>query len=280
MMKHIDARAMAARTYDAASDSFDHPANSFWDRFGRRTVERLDLSGGARVLDACCGTGASAIPAAECVGPDGYVLGVDVSEGLLGLARAKAAKRGLRHAEFRVADVMELDLPEGSFDAVVCVFGIFFVPDMRAAVRELWRTVKPGGKLAITTWGPDVFAPLNTFFWDNVRAVRPDLHRAFNCWDGLTDPGAVRELLSVCGAETHDEPHVETEAARHPIVAPEAAWALLQGTGYRGTLEQLDPAARNQIREACQRFVRVSSVDSVTADVIYAVATKEMPRAS
>ncbi|MCK6447495.1 MAG: methyltransferase domain-containing protein [Planctomycetes bacterium] len=276
MTKHIDARAMAARTYDAAADSFDHPANTFWERFGRRTVERLALADGARVLDACCGTGASAIPAAERVGADGHVLGVDVSEGLLGLARAKAAQRGLRHAQFRAADVMELDLPDASFDAVVCVFGIFFVPDMQAAVKELWRKVKPGGKLAITTWGPNVFAPLNTFFWDNVRAVRPDLHRAFNCWDGLTDPGAVRELLSVCGVE----PHVEPELARHPLRSPDDAWALLQGTGYRGTLEQLDPAARNQIRDACLRFVRVSNVDSVTADVIYAVATKDVRQAS
>lgn len=270
MTKHNDARAMAARTYDAASDAFDHPANTFWERFGRRTVDRLELANGARVLDACCGSGASALPAAERVGAEGYVLGVDVSEGLLELARAKAARRGWRHAEFRSADVMELDVPDASFDAVVCVFGIFFVPDMKGAVRELWRRVKPGGKLAITTWGPDVFAPLNSFFWSEVRAVRPDLHRAFNCWDGLTDLVAVRELLSATGVE----PHVEPEAARHPLGSPDDAWALLQGTGYRGTLEQLDPAARNQIRDACLRFVHESRVDSVTADVIYAVATK------
>ncbi|MCC6409803.1 MAG: methyltransferase domain-containing protein [Planctomycetes bacterium] len=276
MTTHTDARAMAARTYDAAADSFDHPANGFWDRFGRWTVERLELAKGARVLDACCGTGASALPAAERVGPEGHVLGVDVSEGLLALARAKAAKRGWRHTEFRAGDVMELDAPAASFDAVVCVFGIFFVPDMRGAVRELWRRVKPGGKLAITTWGPDVFAPLNSFFWSEVRAVRPDLHRAFNCWDALTDPAAVRELVSVTGVE----PHVEPEAARHSLRSPEDAWALLQGTGYRGTLEQLDPAARIRIREACLRFIHESGVDSVTADVIYAVATKGIPRAS
>lgn len=261
---------MATRTYDAAADHFDHEANSFWDRFGRRTVERLELPKGARVLDACCGSGASAIPAAEVVGPGGHVLGVDLSEGLLQLARAKAAKRGWSHAEFRSADLMELDAPDASFDAVVCVFGIFFIPDMRGAVRQLWRRVKPGGKLAITTWGPDVFAPLNSFFWESVRAVRPELHRAFNCWDGLTDPVAVRELMSVTGVE----PHVEPEAARHPLKSPDDAWALLQGTGYRGTLEQLDPAARTRIRDACLRFVHASRVDSVTADVIYAVASK------
>lgn len=55
-------------TYNAAADSYDHPANTFWDRYGRRTVDRLRLRRGDRVLDVCCGSGASALPAAEAVG--------------------------------------------------------------------------------------------------------------------------------------------------------------------------------------------------------------------
>src|SRR5215510_7313334 len=73
-----EARAKAASTYNAAADSFDGAANTFCDRFGRRTVARLDLRPGARVLDVCCGTGASAIPAAEKVGSSGSVIGVDL----------------------------------------------------------------------------------------------------------------------------------------------------------------------------------------------------------
>jgi len=87
------AKARAAATYNAAADHYDDAANSFWGRFGRRTVERLALSPGARVLDVCCGSGASALPAAERVGPGGHVLGVDLAEELLTLARAKAATR-------------------------------------------------------------------------------------------------------------------------------------------------------------------------------------------
>src|SRR6185436_20213571 len=90
-----DAQMKAAATYNAASDFYDHAANTFWTRFGRRTVERLELTPGARVLDVCCGSGASAIPAAEAVGPTGSVLGVDLAQKLLALARAKAGARGL-----------------------------------------------------------------------------------------------------------------------------------------------------------------------------------------
>src|SRR4249920_84658 len=94
-----DASTKAAATYNAASDAYDDPANSFWDRFGRRTIDRLGLESGARVLDACCGSGASAIPAAERVGPQGSVLGIDLADNLLALARAKAHARGLENVE-------------------------------------------------------------------------------------------------------------------------------------------------------------------------------------
>lgn len=60
--------------------------------------------------------------------------------------------------------------------------------------------VKPGGQLAVTTWGPDLFEPANSVFWDAVAELRPDLHRAYSPWDHLTDPEALRGLLVGAGA--------------------------------------------------------------------------------
>jgi ubiquinone/menaquinone biosynthesis C-methylase UbiE len=68
----------------------------------------------------------------------------------------------LQNITFRVADMLELDYRAESFDAVLCVFGIFFVPNMSAAVRELWHFVRAGGKLAITSWGRTVLEPALT----------------------------------------------------------------------------------------------------------------------
>ena len=87
------------------------------------------------MLDVGCGTGASALPAAEIVGPKGVVVGVDLSARMLDRTRAKATERGLRNFEFRLADMTSLDYPDGHFDAVVSVFSIFFVPDMEGLVR-------------------------------------------------------------------------------------------------------------------------------------------------
>jgi ubiquinone/menaquinone biosynthesis C-methylase UbiE len=91
-----------------------------------KTVLRLPLTACDAVLDLCCGAGASAIPAARAIGRAGYVLGVDVAGPLLAMARAKAAREDLAEIEFRQGNVTHTGLADGSFDAVVCVFAVFF----------------------------------------------------------------------------------------------------------------------------------------------------------
>ena len=271
MNRADDARERTIAAYNAAADSYDDAANSFWDRFGRKTIERLELKPGANVLDVCCGSGASAIPAAEAVGPGGSVLAIDLAGRLLEIACAKAKVHGLQNVEFRVGDMLNLDLPQSKFDAVVCVFGIFFVPDMPAAVTELWRVVRPGGKLAITTWGPRFFEPGNTAFWNAVLSVAPDLHKSFNPWDRICDPQSLQQLFADAGIE-HSE--ARAEAGQHPIPSPEAWWSAILGSGYRGTLERLDDQGRDLVHAANLAFIRDSHVRSVEANVVYAVAVK------
>jgi SAM-dependent methyltransferase len=266
-----DMKAVSAATYAATADHFDDPALSFWDRFGRQTVARIGLDPGHRVFDACCGTGASAIPAAELVGDAGHVLGLDLSEPALALARAKAHARGLANAEFRVGDIERTGLPSESFDAVVCVFGVFFVPDMTAAVAELWRLVRPGGTLAVTVWGPGFLEPATTAFWEAVGAGRPDLVGGFHPWTRVTDPAALSELFRRAGAA---DPVVEAEPGTHPLAAPEDWWTIVLGTGYRATVERLDPALVQQVRAANTAWLRRQQIRELQTNVVYARARK------
>jgi ubiquinone/menaquinone biosynthesis C-methylase UbiE len=272
-----NAKTKAATTYNAASDYYDNPVNSFWERFGRRTIQRLNLSPGAQVLDVCCGSGASAIPCAETVGSDGFVLGVDLAENLLELAREKAQQRGLTNIEFRTGDMLNLGLPESRFDAVVCVFGIFFVPDMSAAVRELWKRVRVGGKLAITTWGPRLFEPANSAFWNSIRGVRPELYKGFNPWDRISDTEGVRSMFSAAGIQSAvsiQDVQIVPETGVHKLSSPEAWWTMVLGSGYRGTVAQLNEVDRERVRQENLDFIRRADVHSVEANVVYAVAVR------
>jgi SAM-dependent methyltransferase len=266
-----DIKAVSAATYAITADHFDDAVLSFWERFGLQTVARIGLRPGAGVLDACCGTGASALPAARAVGAEGHVLGLDIAEPALERARAKARAEGLTNVEFRTADVEHTGLPPASFDAVVCVFGVFFLPDIAAAIGELWRLVRPGGTLAVTIWGPGFLEPATTAFWSAVGAERPDLVGAFHPWNRVTDPATLAHLFHLAGAEP---PVVEAEPGTHPLVRPEDWWTMVLGTGYRATVQQLEPAPAGRVRTASVDWVRRHAVHELQANVIYARATK------
>lgn len=135
------------------------PEPPVWERHACALVDRLSLPPGAAVLEVGCGSGAAALAAARAVGPAGRVIGVDVDEPLLRRARDRAHALGLRHVDFLRADFARLPFPDGAFDAVICLF--HFGPGLAKRVRELWRLVAPGGTLAVTSWGPQVFEPLD-----------------------------------------------------------------------------------------------------------------------
>jgi len=263
------AKLKAEKTYNAASDNFDAQPLGFWDRYGRRTVERLGLRRGAHVLDVCCGSGASAIPAAHEVGPDGGVIAVDLAEDLLKLGRAKAGAAALRWVDFRRGDMTALGFPDCHFDAVVCVFGIFFVPDMEAQVRRLWRLVRPGGQLAITTWGPGFLAPAYEIWLAAVRRVRPDLQNAFNPWDRITTPEALRKLFADSGVRNVE---VVAEEGYQELRAPEDFWTIALGSGLRWTIDQMGPEVAQSVRKGIVDEFAATGVDRVATNVVYAIA--------
>jgi ubiquinone/menaquinone biosynthesis C-methylase UbiE len=266
-----EAQRRAAFAYNAAADFYEASPLGFWNYFGRKTIEHLSLQNGSQVLDACCGAGASALSAAEFVGPEGKVIGVDVAQALLELAQAKAAQRSLGNTQFELGDLLSLRFPNESFDAAVCVFGIFFVPDMAAGVRELWRCVRPGGQLAVTTWGPNLFEPANSAFWASIKDVRADLYKGFNPWDRIDNPASLMTIMREGGVESAK---IAEENRLHPISSAEDWWTIVLGSGYRGTIEQLNPSELERVKRANFAFIRNEKISAVETNVLYALATK------
>ena len=266
-----EAQHRAAFTYNAAADFYDSSPLSFWNYFGGQTIELLSLPAGSSVLDVCCGTGASALLAAKVVGPRGKVIGVDLARELLELARTKAAQQHVGKIQFEVGNMLSLRFPSESFNAVVCVFGIFFVPDMSMAVRELWRLVQRGGQLAVTTWGPNLFEPANTAFWSSIENARAELYKGFNPWDRINDPSNLKDILREGGVEA---PTITAENRLHPINSPEDWWTIVLGSGYRGTIEQLNASERERVKDANLAFIRGAKISAIETNVLYALATK------
>ncbi|MDA9438431.1 ubiquinone biosynthesis protein UbiE [Bradyrhizobium sp. CCBAU 51745] len=265
------AKLKAEATYNAAADHFDDGPLAFWDRYGRLTVQRLSLAPGSAVLDVGCGSGASAIPAAIDVGPQGRVIGIDLAERLLTIARSKSLAQHLHNVEFRRADMTALSYPDASFDAVISVFSLFFVADMVAEIRELWRVLRPGGKLAITTWGPRMFEPGSEAFWSAVKEFRPDLVATVSPWERITRPDALRQLLSESGIRGAE---VTSEDGKQRLQSVEDWWTIVLGSGYRWTVEQMSEGERAGVKAANLKKLRESGTTSVETNVICAIAPK------
>lgn len=113
--------------------------------------DQVGLAPGHRVLDLATGIGEPALGAAARVGPDGWVLGVDISPDMIDLARERAEAAGVTNAEFRVMDIGELSLPE-SFDVVLSRCGLMFVDDLRATLGGIRRVLEPGGRFSAAFW--------------------------------------------------------------------------------------------------------------------------------
>jgi ubiquinone/menaquinone biosynthesis C-methylase UbiE len=117
------------------------------------TLRLADLKPGESVLDIACGTGLVSLPAAEAVGPEGKVLGADISEKMLDEVRAAAQAVGYDHLTFERMEAEELLLPDAAFDIVLCSLGLMYVTDFGGSVREMHRVTKPGGRAVAAVWG-------------------------------------------------------------------------------------------------------------------------------
>jgi len=126
----------------------------------RRLVEIAGIQAGDRVLDVAAGSGEPALTAAQVVGPQGEIVATDISPEMLAYAREAAAAAGIDNVEFIEADASSLDFPPESFDAALSRWGIIFEPEAEAAAGRIRRFLKPGGRMAISSWGPPERVPM------------------------------------------------------------------------------------------------------------------------
>jgi ubiquinone/menaquinone biosynthesis C-methylase UbiE len=108
---------------------------------------------GNQVLDIACGTGLVSFEVARAVGQDGHVLGVDLSGRMVSCAERRAREVRLSNCSFARMDAETLDLPDATFDVVLCALGLMYMPNPEQALREMRRVLLPGGRVSLAVWG-------------------------------------------------------------------------------------------------------------------------------
>ena len=157
-----------APRYDRANSVLSFGVHGRWRRKAARAAK---VPSGGRALDLATGTGDLAFLLEKAAGPEGEVIGSDVSEGMLAEARRKAAERGSR-ARFERDDAMHLPYISRTFDAVTIAFGIRNVDDPERALREMARVLRPGARAVVLEFGTPQGALRAPYRWYS-RFVMP-----------------------------------------------------------------------------------------------------------
>ncbi len=227
----------AAETYEA----FFVPA--LFAEWAPRMADALRLAPGDRVLDVACGTGVFARAAAARVAPGGTITGLDRNAGMLA-----AARRAAPALDWREGLAERLPFPDAAFDAVGCQFGLMFFEDRTKALGEMWRVLRPRGRLAVAVWDAAERSPgyaamialLDRLFG---RSVADALRAPFV----LGDPAAVQREFARAGLPA---PRVETMpgSARFPSLE---AWVHTDIKGWT-LADMIDDAQFAELRQAAQ----------------------------
>lgn len=192
---------------------------------GDAIIEHLAPAGDAVVLDIAAGTGEPGLSMAPMLS-SGKVVLTDLADGMLQVARDKAAASGLANVEFQPADASALPFDDNTFDAVSCRLGYMFFPDMALAAKEMARVLKPGGRIATTVWGSADKNYWITCMMQNIKkhidvpAPPPGAPGMFRC----AQPGLIAGLFSAAGLEDVTEREI---ACRLESGSGEGYWDLM-----------------------------------------------------
>lgn len=207
MMKPRLQRYVQLKGWDRASDSYEQ----HWSRQLRpvldHVIDAVDLRPGEDVIDVACGTGLITVPAAITVAPTGSVLATDLSPKMIAdLERALDANQ-LTNVTTACGDAESL--PDGrSFDAALCSLGLMYVPDPPAAVRELHRVLRPGGRAVVSVWGQRRNCGWAGLFPIVSARISSDVCPMFFA---MGAPGALTETMAAAGFVDITETRLEVE---------------------------------------------------------------------
>ena len=220
----------------------------FFHGYADDLAARLPVTPGMRVLETACGTGIVTRRLADRIRGHGSLVATDLNEAMIAYGRANVPG-GPGLVEWQPADATKLPFPDGSFDAVVCQFGLMFFPDKASGVREAFRVLKPGGRYLFNVWDAIVHNPVARIAHETVATFFPaDPPTFYKVPFSLYDPEPVRALLGQAGFGEIEWTRLE-KTGTSPSAA-DTATGLIDGNPILGAIMERRPEALGDVRQA------------------------------
>ncbi len=233
-----------SKIFDGAAPTYGHIGPLIFSHFGRRLVEIAQIPSGSKVLDVATGRGALLYPAAESVGSDGKVTGIDLSEKMVQETNKELARLKLStDIEVVQMDAENLQFPDDLFDFVLCGFAIFFFPQLDQAMAEFRRVLKPGGFICVSTFDK-LFDDEWIWLDEIVSTYLPSEPEVTQATESNSEsepvfdtPEGLKAIMNTAGFESIQ---IFTETAEFIYATEEELWSTLWSHGFRGTLERIE----------------------------------------
>ena len=237
-------------TFSPGWKKWDTWTMNFLRPMGTAIIEALHIQPTDQVLDIATGTGEPGLSIAR-LAPQGHVTGLDLSEGMLAVARENAARQGLANYAALAGDACALPFPDAHFDAISCRMGFMFFPDMQLAAQEMYRVLKPGGRLATCVWSAPPHNPWITTMMGTMSshlalpAPPPGAPGMFRC----AQPGLLAGLLKTAGFQNIQEEELQSTVA---FDSPAQYWQNMMeiAAPVVSAMSQADEATRTAIQES------------------------------
>ena len=246
-------------------------------------IEHARIRQGDSVLDVAGGAGEPSLTIARVVGPLGSVMCTDAVPEMVAAAEREALRLGVENVQFRQCTADSLPFADDSFDVAVSRLGVMFFPNPVAGLREMLRTIKPGGRIALAVWGKSELSPYSYVVTDVISRhvqspkAEPDAPDAFR----FAEPGKLAAILKEAGAINVGESVVKFDIAA-PL-SPAEFWVFRSeiSESLRVKLKSLSLEVRDQIGCEVQDAVTEFFYDgqmSFPAQMIIVNGQKRDPR--
>ena len=226
----------------------------FFEPYAEELAARLSLAGNSSVLELACGTGILTRKLRDSLPASVRLVATDLNEPMF---RHAAKKFGNDEPiEWKQADACALPFADAEFDAVICQFGMMFVPDKALAAREARRVLKPGGVFLFNVWDSLEENPLGQIPHQTIGSFfEKDPPAFYEVPFGYHDPEEIKRALEEAGLRDIRVDIVDTKT--EPTDAGEAAIGLVQGTPIAIAITERDaslvPAITKAVAEALKK---------------------------
>ncbi len=223
-------------TFNKVADQYGSVGTEIFSYFGKKLVKYAGIVSGQTILDIACGKGASLFPARIKVGKYGKVIGIDLSPEMLKLIKLEINNRGFKNIEIYEMDAEELNFDSNTFDTIISGFSLFFLPNLKNALDEIHRVLKPGGVFVTSTFGE------RDTHWNPIHEMFTNIQKTLSSLP-LTKTKILNtkeEIYTNFDHSNFENIEIYSEPKEFYYKNEQDWWNSIWSHGYRGILQRVD----------------------------------------